>query len=873
MPAIAAATPWTAVAPLNPNFATESRDDEDVSIATDGNNNWVTHWTSNPTPGLEYDNYSARSTNNGVTWTGPVIVNSDNGIDIGQDITPQLATDRQGTWMAVWMKNVGPGTGADSDTFYARSFNNGTTWTAMAPLASHATTDTLYESFPHVATDRQGNWVAVWHAQDVNGPSTGMFLMSARSSNNGTTWSAAQLVTANALSTAPLETIPYVATDAKGNWVAVANAASLTTATTGFDKEIIAFRSTNNGATWSAPIVVNSNAALDTGSDEYPHISSDGRSTFLATWTTGSGFSAGEADIASSRSTDGGLSWSPMVAVNNDATTDTRAENEPYSVSDGHGSWLTAWRRVIGDSDIFYSESRDNGRTWTNTAALNSNAATDSGVDARVTMDSDLRGKWIATWHSNNVLAGGAGPDVEVLYSSTTFVNPELQVSPGALSFGTLHKDSGATGTLSVVLTNTGLANLLFTGAGLAISGTNAGDFSLVSPVTTPIAAGTSRTVQVSFDPTAGGARVANLVITTNDGAQPTAVVTLSGVGTDPTATTLQSSVNFGQQLVTGGATSPQTVTIQNTGTFGDLVFTGAQLAITGTNAADFSIVTSNTAPIAPGGTRPVQITFDPSAPGNRSANLVITTNDAATSTVVVALSGVGTNPTASVVPGSLNFGLRHISTGPSAPQNVTISNVGTFGDLVFTAGISGSNAADFIMGSLSTTPLAPGTSRTVQVTFDPSAVGARAANFVVTSNDGAQPTVTVPLSGTGTDQTATIVEDIVYFGQHMLADGASAAKTVTVRNDGTVGNLNFSGLTITGANASEFLVSGTPSLAPLAPGATRTFDVVFDPAANGLREAYLNVATDDPGSPDSVRLVGVGISGPTAAQNWQLLE
>jgi uncharacterized repeat protein (TIGR01451 family) len=98
----------------------------------------------------------------------------------------------------------------------------------------------------------------------------------------------------------------------------------------------------------------------------------------------------------------------------------------------------------------------------------------------------------------------------------------------------------------------------------------------------------------------------------------------------------------FGNQLVDAGPTASQTVVITNDGTTA-LSFTGA-LTLTGADAGEF-VLESDTGenPLTPGGTRTIQISFDPSSFGQKSANLAIRSDDDDELIVDVALSGTGT--------------------------------------------------------------------------------------------------------------------------------------------------------------------------------------------------------------------------------------
>ena len=79
-------------------------------------------------------------------------------------------------------------------------------------------------------------------------------------------------------------------------------------------------------------------------------------------------------------------------------------------------------------------------------------------------------------------------------------------------------------------------------------------------------------------------------------------------------------------------------MTIQN---LGDVSLSLSNISLSGTDAARFAISSNNCgASLSAGASCTVQLTFTPTAAGNRSALLVITNNDSDESTVNVALSG-----------------------------------------------------------------------------------------------------------------------------------------------------------------------------------------------------------------------------------------
>jgi hypothetical protein len=85
----------------------------------------------------------------------------------------------------------------------------------------------------------------------------------------------------------------------------------------------------------------------------------------------------------------------------------------PQIAADGAGQAVTVWASngVLGgtvgpDSDILVSQSADDGATWTEPAALNTNATTDIGNDKEPAIATDRAGNLVAAWGSNDTLGG-----------------------------------------------------------------------------------------------------------------------------------------------------------------------------------------------------------------------------------------------------------------------------------------------------------------------------------------------------------------------------------------------------------------------------------------------------------------------------------
>jgi hypothetical protein len=189
---------------------------------------------------------------------------------------------------------------------------------------------------------------------------------------------------------------------------------------------------------------------------------------------------------------------------------------------------------------------------------------------------------------------------------------------------------------------------------------------------------------------------------------------------------------------------SPMTLTLSNVGM---AALTIGSITKGGTNSADYAI-TSNTcgSSLAVGAKCVITVTFTPSALGSRTANITVADN-ACGSPHVIPLTGKGTEIT--MAPSPVNFGTQAVGT-TSAPMTVTLTNHGTTVVTVSGASVTGANKGDFkITSNGCTTIPASGGTCTMNLTFTPSAKGARKATLSVTDNDKGSPQTDV-LEGTG---------------------------------------------------------------------------------------------------------------------------
>lgn len=214
-------------------------------------------------------------------------------------------------------------------------------------------------------------------------------------------------------------------TDGMGAWVAV----WVSKVGIGDYTDILFSRSMDAGETWSVPKVLNTNTYTGYTFYQYPKLTTDGLGTWIAVWDS---FDIGEAKgphshTQFSRSTDDGESWSDPEALNTNAETDTGSDLSPQLTTDGLGTWVAVWVSSVQpvgftpDSDIVFSRSTDGGETWSDSKALNTNAETDTGSDWSPQLTTDGLGTWLVVWRSKESdIGGGIGTDRDILVSRST---------------------------------------------------------------------------------------------------------------------------------------------------------------------------------------------------------------------------------------------------------------------------------------------------------------------------------------------------------------------------------------------------------------------------------------------------------------------
>lgn len=482
---------------------------------------------------------------------------------------------------------------------------------------------------------------------------------------------------------------------------------------------------------------------------------------------------------------------------------------------------------------------------------------------------------------------------------------PHASVTPSVVDFGSQPANTTGANPQTITVANVGTEALNVADE----SGPTTSSFRIQTS-TCPLsmgtlAAGSSCTIQISFDPTSVGSFQDQISIQDNSDLQSAAVqtVSLKGVGTAPAPvvhiepTTM--ILNFGTISV-GKTSGPQMVSLSNQGS---ATLSLGGITIGGSNGSDFVIDTSvTTCPLAGGtvaisGQCSVGVQLAPQSAGtSKNASLVFSDN-AGNSPQVVALTGAATDPASvQLSPSNLNFPDQGEGTASSA-QTVTITNTGTSAGSVGTVSLTGANASDFSEQSSCSPVLSAGMACKVSISFQP-AVGASPGPRAAALNvPGASPN-SVALAGTATQSAISFTSSINFASQLVGTQGAPQPITITNSSSGAyAGALTFAGIAVNGTNQPDFTIAANTCAtagATLLPGAQCTVQVAFTPQEpatcgdNPSRSAMVRLQDSAPGSPQSISLSGEAAdfclvaangqpaiapvqAGQTAAFNWEV--
>lgn len=335
----------------------------------------------------------------------------------------------------------------------------------------------------------------------------------------------------------------------------------------------------------------------------------------------------------------------------------------------------------------------------------------------------------------------------------------------------------------------------------------------------------------------------------------------------------LTDKTDWGDVVTSGGAVS-HIFRITNNG--------NKNLMIVGhsnTNNSNFVLtgLPQPTSPIPPGGSDFFSIAFDPSTLGLKTATITINTGAPSENPFIFAIRGNSIdfpeievdgrydaesawdnilNGDASPFSDNGTFFVDGVNVGSSATHTFRIRNTG---NTPLTDFLSSAGAGFTVSGIAPSIPA--GGSDTFSVTFTPTTFGVFEATVSISSNDVDEDPFFFSVRGTGlapdlgvnggtsfiyvidSGDSTPRSTDGTDFGSRHINDGP-VTNTFRLKNWGNV-TLSSLNATITGAGKDHFSVTGVTS--SLAPNATDTFTVSFDPFTVGIKPATVEIASNDP--------------------------
>jgi hypothetical protein len=301
------------------------------------------------------------------------------------------------------------------------------------------------------------------------------------------------------------------------------------------------------------------------------------------------------------------------------------------------------------------------------------------------------------------------------------------------------------------------------------------------------------------------------------------------------------------------------------TNTSGGPLNPATAISIGGTHSSDFTYTTTQTNPWANNTNATVRVTFSPTAYGNRSAQLNVSTSSAS-------LSGVGTGPDISVT---------GVADGGSATMtNVDLGSATTTSTRTFTinnpgnaplniSGITGHTANFAVTTAPASSVTGSGGMTTFVVTFQPTTPGAKSATISINSNaPSPRNAYTISLSATATAPEIVVEQpagtNLATTGSRSfgsVALGSTGDLTFTIKNTGD-SNLTGLGITLGGSHPGDFSITANPTAPVAGPSGSTTFIVRFTPTASGIRSSLIQIANNDlDEAPFEITVTGTGLA------------
>jgi hypothetical protein len=259
---------------------------------------------------------------------------------------------------------------------------------------------------------------------------------------------------------------------------------------------------------------------------------------------------------------------------------------------------------------------------------------------------------------------------------------------------------------------------------------------------------------------------------------------------------------------------------------------------------------------VGPGQSTPLSVKFTPNSAGTFSGTVSVS-SDATNAVPSLSVSGTGlSDGQLALNPSSEDF--ASVTVGSKRSQTVTLTNTGQTSVNISQASISGTGYQ--LSGITTPLTLDASQSTTLTVSFAPQSTGSSDGSLAITS-DGANPTLTMALTGTGIPVGALGSNPTsLNFGS--VTTGNSKTLSESVTNTGS-SSITISHVAITGAG---FSLSGIAAPLTLSAGQSANFSVSFAPTSSGSVSGSVTLT-----STASNPTLTIPLSGTGAAASGQL--
>ena len=245
----------------------------DPVIETSGNGLWKVVWGE--ATSSNWFVYGASSTDNGATWSAPILIKSHaitEGVLTGINYL-DLAANWTDNWLIAWTlqeRTFGSSTITDQTTLWSASCD-GSGWTTAQSISQCPIINN-----PSLTNDEGQNWIVVWEEELPNNGALEHRIYQKNSSDGGVNWGDKQFITAGQS--------PYIA-HSEASEYALAFVAAEERSNSGSDVDIIIRYTKDAGLNWSSPQLGNPNGKTDDGiTDAHPILAKKTDSSWALAW-------------------------------------------------------------------------------------------------------------------------------------------------------------------------------------------------------------------------------------------------------------------------------------------------------------------------------------------------------------------------------------------------------------------------------------------------------------------------------------------------------------------------------------------------------------------------------------------------------------